>query len=98
MKLTQLASKPQLIKIELDDEETIKEFEEALEFYTWDRQPLDVFMKLANVNNGNPSDMIEIVRGLILNEDGKEIITGEQTLPSSILIKAIAKIVDKLGK
>jgi hypothetical protein len=98
MKLTQLAAKPQLIKIELDDEEVVAEFGEVLEFYTWDRQPLDTFMKLANVNNGSPSDMIEIVKNLILDEDGKEIITSSQTLPSSILIKAIAKIVDKLGK
>jgi hypothetical protein len=98
MKLTQLAAKPQLIQITLDDEETIQEFSEPLEFYTWDRQPLEIFMKLANSTSGNPGDLIDIMRKLILDENGKEIIAQDQMLPSNILVKVIAKIVDKLGK
>ncbi len=98
MKLTQLAAKPQLIQITIDDEETIQEFSEPLEFYTWDRQPLEIFMKLANSTSGNPGDLIDIMRKLILDEHGKEIIAQDQMLPSNILVKVIAKIVDKLGK
>jgi hypothetical protein len=98
MKLTQLAAKPQLIQITLDDEETVQEFSEPLEFYTWDRQPLEIFMKLANSTSGNPGDLIDIMRKLILDEHGKEIIAQDQMLPSNILVKVIAKIVDKLGK
>ena len=45
MKLSQLAAKPQLIKLSIDDEATVKEHGEAIEFWTWDRQPLDTFMK-----------------------------------------------------
>lgn len=98
MKLSQLAAKPQLIKLELNDEEVIKEFGEPVEFYTWDRQPLDTFMKLANSNQENVGDMIDVVRGMILDEAGKQIITKENMLPSSLLLKAVAKIVEKLGK
>lgn len=98
MKLSQLAAKPQLIKLELDDEDTVKEFTEPVEFWTWDRQPLDTFMKLANTNQDNMGSMIEIVRTLILDETGKEIITKDNMLPSTLLIKAISKIVDTLGK
>jgi hypothetical protein len=42
--------------------------------------------------------MFDIVRTLILDEDGKEVIQGDNMLPSNILLKAIAKIVDLLGK
>lgn len=98
MKLSQLAAKPQLIKIELDDEDTIKEYGESLEFYTWDRQPLETFMKLAGSKEGDSSQMISIVKTLILDEDGKEIIKDELMLPASILIKVVSKIVDALGK
>ena len=43
MKLNQLAAKPQLIRVEINDEETIKQFGESLEFWIWDRQPMDKF-------------------------------------------------------
>jgi len=98
MKLSQLAAKPQLIKLVLEDEDTIKEFGEPLEFYTWDRQPIDTFMKLAGADQGNPSSMIEIVRKLILDEEGKEVIAGDNMIPSKVLIRAISVIVETLGK
>ena len=98
MKLSQLAAKPQLTKITIDDEDVIKEFGETIEFWTWDRQPLDTFMKLATASNTDPKVMFEIVRTLILDEDGKEVVGGENMLPSNILLKAIAKIVELLGK
>jgi hypothetical protein len=98
MKLNQIAAKPKLIPIVLDDKDVVEEFGEAVEFHTWDRQPLEVFMKLANANQQDQSQMIEIVRTLILDENGKQIIDGENMLPSGLLIKAIGKIVEKLGK
>ena len=98
MKLSQLAAKPQLIKFVLDDEETIKEHGEAIEFWSWDRQPLEVFMKLANAQQNDTGGMIDVVRTLILDENGKQVIKGETMLPSNVLIKVIAKIVETLGK
>jgi hypothetical protein len=98
MKINQLASKPQLIKITLDDEETIATVGEAVDFWTWDRQPLDKFMALAAMKGDNPVEIIEIVRKLILDEQGKEVIQGDIMLPTQILIKAIQKITETLGK
>jgi hypothetical protein len=98
MKLSQLAAKPQLIKLELDDESIVKEYGEPLEFYTWDRQPLETFMKLASSKEGDSSQMIAIVKTLILDEDGKEIIKDDLMLPASVLITAVSKIVEALGK
>lgn len=98
MKLNQLSAKPKLIEVKLDDEEIIKEFGEPLEFYTWDRQPLDVFMKLASSTNSDMGEMLNVVRTLILDENSKQIIDAENMLPSNVLIKCIAKIVEILGK
>ena len=98
MKLAQLAAKPQLVKFEINDEDTVKEFGESLEFYSWDRQPLDVFMQLANAQRDNGAQLIDIVRKLILDENGKEIITKDVMLPSNVMIRVIAKIVERLGK
>lgn len=97
MKLSQLTAKPTLVLVTIDDEETITEFKEPLEFYTWDRQPLDVFMKLASVERNNSASIIEIVRTLILDENGKEILNEGNMLPMNVLMKAIGKVTDLLG-
>lgn len=98
MKINQLASKPQLIKITLDDQEVIDSVGESVDFWTWDRQPLDKFMKLASVKQDNPAEIIDLVRTLILDEEGKEVIHGDTMIPTSVLTKAIGKIVETLGK
>jgi len=98
MKINQIASKPQLIMVTLDDEATIKELGESLDFWTWDRQPLDKFMKLASIKNDKPEEIIAVVKTLILDETGKEVITGDVMIPTQILIRIIQKVVETLGK
>lgn len=97
MKLTELSKKPELVKVVLDDEDTVKEFGEPLEFWTLDRTPLDIFTKLANANQSNPGDVVNTVRQLILDEDGRQVIAEGRMLPPLILTRAIAKLVNKLG-
>jgi hypothetical protein len=98
MKLSQLSAKPQLIEIIIDDEETVKEFNEPITFHTWDRQPMDVFMKLANMTNSETGNIIDIVKTLILDEEGKQILKDDAMLPTHVLMKAITKVTDILGK
>lgn len=98
MKLTAIAAKPQLVKIVLDDEATVQEYGEPVEFWTLDRQPLDIFMKLASANQSDTVAMIGIVKTMILDENGKEVISNDNMLPSTLLIKVIEKIVASLGK
>ena len=98
MKLNQLAAKPQLIEVTIDDEDTVKEFGEPLTFHTWDRQPMDTFMLLAKADHTNISSVIGIVRTLILDENGKEVLRDDAMLPTSVLMKAIGKVTELLGK
>jgi hypothetical protein len=98
MKLSQLAAKPQLIKILLDEPSFIEEYGECLEFFTWDRQPLVTFMKLANANHQDTGAMIDIVKTLILDEDAKPIIKEDLMLPTKLLMAVIQKVVETLGK
>lgn len=98
MKLSQLARKPQLQQIIIDDAETIERFGEPLEFYTWDRQPMDVFIKMAAVDSSNYASVIGTVRTLVLDEEGKEILTDDVMLPTSVLMRVISKVVEGLGK
>ena len=98
MKLTQLSAKPQLIKISIDDEDTVKEFGESLDFWIWDRQPLDQFVRLAQMKTENFGDLIEVVNGMVLDEDGGRVLEGENMLPTNVMTKVIGKVVETLGK
>jgi hypothetical protein len=99
MKLSQIAAKPKLIEVSIDDEDIIKEYAEPLTFFTWDRQPMDVFTRMANLSESSDiAGLLDIVRTLVLDDDGKEILTKESTLPTSVLMKVISKVTEHLGK
>jgi hypothetical protein len=98
MKLTQLTAKPQLIKIQVDDEETVKEFGEPIEFWIWDRQPMHKFVKMANLKENDIESLVQVVREMVLDEEGKETLTEEVALPMNVLTKVIGKVVETLGK
>ena len=98
MKLTQLAAKPQLIKVSLDDEEIVKEYGETLDFWIWDRQPMDKYIRLAQVKGQNIADLIEAVNEMILDEEGNTVLKDGVTLPTHIMTKVIGKVVETLGK
>jgi hypothetical protein len=98
MKISQLAKKPQLISVTIDDEDIVAEYGEAIEFWTWDRQPMDVFLKLATVDVSNTATVIEAVRELILDENGQQVLTGDVSLPTTVMMRVITRIVDGLGK
>lgn len=98
MELSELSKKPELVEIIIDDEETITEFGEQLTFFTYDRQPLDIFLKMATAKQNDPASMINALRPMLLDKNGKPIIKGEEVLPTQLLVKSIAKLVERLGK
>jgi hypothetical protein len=98
MKIKELASKPKLVKLTLDEESIVKQFGEAVEVWTWDRQPLDTFMKIARADQSNYAEMVDVLRTLILDEDGKQVIQGEIMIPTSVLIASMTAITEMLGK
>jgi hypothetical protein len=97
MKLAQLSAKPQLIRVALDDQETVAEYGE-LEFWIYDRQPMDTFVKLATLEHSEFDKIADIVANMILDEDGSKIIKDGATLPTPLMIRAIQKVVETLGK
>ena len=98
MKLTQLAAKPQLVKIEINDEDIIKEFGESLEFHIWDRQPMDKFIRLAQMKGEDMSELIAAVNDMVLDEEGNPIVKDGLVLPTNVMTRVIGKVVETLGK
>ena len=100
MKLTEVASKPKLIKITLDEPEIIDEYNEEIEFWTWDRQPLEKYLGLIgqDASMENMPALIEFAKDLILDENGSHILKDGEVLPTYVMTLAVNKVVSQMGK
>lgn len=97
MKITQLSAKPTLVEFTIDDAQIVQKYGEAITFWSWDRQPLDIFMKLAAATESNVTSVITIVKDLLLDESGQPILRDGNMLPTDVLMAAITKITTTLG-
>ena len=97
MELTKLIAKPTLVKVSIDGADIVKEYGEPIEFYIYDRQKMDVFMRMATIKEENYAEIAGMVEQLVLDKDGKQIITKDATLPVKVMMKVIQKVVDSLG-
>ena len=64
----------------------------------YDRQPLDVFAKLANFDQNDPGSIIQILKTVILDAEGEEVMKDDMQLPMDVVTKCIKVAGDKLGK
>ena len=100
MKLQELATKPQLIKIEIDDESVVEKYGETLEFYVWDRQPIENFIKFAGktITEEMIPDLVKFCETMILDEKGKQVLKGDVVLPNTVMALCLTKTLETLGK
>jgi hypothetical protein len=59
---------------------------------------MDVFVRMATLKAEDFGSMVDIVNKLILDEDGTPIVKEGYLLPTNILSRVIAKVVETLGK
>jgi hypothetical protein len=98
LKLTQLASKPQLVEVIIDKPEIVEAYGDSLSFFIMDRQPIDQFIKMATSTSDNYSEMIKMVNELILDEHGDKVLAEGEALPNDVMITVIGAVVERLGK
>jgi len=97
MKLSELAAKPQLINVVLDQPAIVERYGEPIEFYIYDRQNMETYMALSQVDGNNITAIAGVVVPLILNEDGTQMIEPDGVLPIDVLIAAVNGVVIRLG-
>ena len=98
MKLSELAQKPQLQKITITNEAIVEKYGEELEFYIYDRQPLDIFTKMADLGEANAGEYIHVLKDIILEEHGSPVCSDDMVLPIDVLTEALKLIGEHLGK
>ena len=97
MKLAELSKQPTLIKITISNDEIVEKYGEEIEFHIYDRQPLDVFTKLANAEK-DMTGVTDIIQDMILDEHGDKIVKDGAVLPLDVLMQCVTLISERLGK
>lgn len=97
MKLSELSKTPELIKITIDKKELVEKYGDEIEFHVLDRQPLDVFTKLANAKE-DMTGMTEMIQEMILDDKGEKVVSEDKALPLDVLMECVTQISARLGK
>jgi hypothetical protein len=98
LKLTQLASKPQLIKITIDSPDIVEKHGDELEFWIMDRQPIDQFIKMATATGNDYGELVRMVGELVLDENGSKVLKDGEALPNDVMVAVMNAVVERLGK
>lgn len=98
MDLTALVSEPQLIKVEVNDEEVLAKYNEPVTFYMWDRQDLDTFVMMSTLDYSDTPAVAKATSKLILNSKGEPEYTGRRAPPADLLYKIFNAAIAALGK
>lgn len=99
MNITEFASVPKLIEIQLDDTELIERYGEPITFHTFDIVGLNTYFEFFNARSKSEySQLDSIIKKLILNAEGKPALKENEDLPIDIAAAAINKIGAILGK
>ena len=99
MDIGSLAKKPQLEKLELNDKDIVQAYGDTITFYMMDHVDVNTyfsFYKLQQEENG--SLLNELLRKIILKENGKPALGKDEVLPVDITLAVLVRINEHLGK
>ena len=99
MDIKQLARKPQLVEIRLDDENLVKEYGEPIVFWMLDFVDINTYFDFfKSQSDKSGQELNTLMRKIILNAEGKPALGDDEGLPIDISIAALTKINETLGK
>jgi hypothetical protein len=99
MNIQDFATTPQLIEVILDTEDIITNHGEPITFWTYDIVSMSVYFDFFNARTNSQFEQLGLlIKKMILNEKGEQVLTTGKDLPIDILTAAIIKLGDILGK
>ena len=99
MDISKFAKKPQLTKIVLDDPEVIEQYGESIDFHMLDQMTISTYFEFYRLQQEENSDKLnDLLRKIVLKEDGTPAITEEEILPVDLTLTLLVKINEFLGK
>lgn len=99
MDIQQLAKKPELIQISLDNEEIVKNYGEPVTFWMKDQLDLNTYFDFFKSQGQKDGDKLnEIISRIILNAEGQPVLKEGDQLPIDITVELLVKVNECLGK
>lgn len=99
MNIKKFAAKPKLVEVSLDSEDILAKYGEAITFYTRDLVSMEVYMGFfGSQSQGQFDNLALMVRKMILDEKGNEVLAPDEDLPMDIAAAAIAKLSEVVGQ
>jgi hypothetical protein len=99
MNISEFKIKPKIIEILIDDEATVTTYGDSIKFFMYDHLDITTYFKFFRAQNeGNTDELLRIVKKIILDEKGKQVMNEEIELPVDIFTSAVIKITEHLGK
>lgn len=99
MNIEQFSVNSELVEIKLNSEEIKSRYGDEIIFFTKTHPKLTTYFNFFEARvNGDYERLEDIMRNLILNQQGEPAIKPDQTLPADIFTAAIIEIGDLLGK
>ena len=99
MKLKELSKKPQLVKLTIDKKELVEKYGETLDFYMYDRQPLNIYSSIAASSKSEDiGDYLHLLQSIVLDENGDTVMSEDSLLPLDLMTESLVLIGQQLGK
>ena len=99
MDIKSLAKKPELIKITLDAPELMEAYGEPITFWMKDFVDINTYFDFFKSQGESEGQKLnDLMRRIILKEDGQQAIDEDEALPIDIAVAALTKINETLGK
>lgn len=99
MNIKDYASKPELIEIIIDDKDLVEKYGEPITFYAYNIVRMSTYFDFFNARSNNEfSNLDKMMKSMILDKDGKQVLADDEDLPIDIAAAAINKIGEILGK
>jgi hypothetical protein len=99
MDISNLAKKPELVKLEITDEDIVRDYGEAISFYIMDHIDVSTYFDFYKFQQSQDSDLLmNVLRKLVLKEDGGRAIAEDSVLPVNLTLAVLVKVNDFLGK
>lgn len=99
MDITKLAKKPKVTRLEITEQDIIDKYKEPIVFYMLDELDLSTYFEFYKLQHNQESALLnDLLRRLILKEDGTPALAQDEIFPVDIILAVLVRINDFLGK
>jgi len=99
MLISEVAKKPTLIRMDLDDPKIVETYGDTITFYMYDNIDLNTYFNFFKVQQDEDgTELNKLIRKIVLNESGQPVLKEDDMLPVDICFAALVKINENLGK